>query len=168
MTADHHATGGGGGGGGDDGDDSSSDDDSGGEIITSGDPNDIAGPTGYGTPRWISTAVPLTYAIYFTNEDRDGDGIAGTATDDAWYYAEVRSRINFAEIAAKLDRMERRFMRQAHPPMREALGGGAGRVAAYPAADRIAARVVAPCVVVGPGPHSASLAGEHGRQGVRK
>ena len=77
-----------------------------------------------------------------------------------------------AEIAAKLDRMERRFMRQADPPMREALAGAAGRVAVYPAADRIAARVVAPfvapCVVVEPGPHSTSLAGEHGRQGARK
>jgi hypothetical protein len=45
-------------------------------------------------------ASPLPAPIYFTNEDRDGDGVAGTATDDAWYYAEVRSRINFAEIAA--------------------------------------------------------------------
>ena len=47
-----------------------------------------------------SPASPLPAPIYFTNEDRDGDGVAGTATDDAWYYAEVRSRINFAEIAA--------------------------------------------------------------------
>ena len=47
-----------------------------------------------------SPASPLPAPIYFTNEDRDGDGIAGTATDDAWYYAEVRSRINFAETAA--------------------------------------------------------------------
>jgi len=47
-----------------------------------------------------SPASPLPAPIYFTNEDRDGDGAAGSATDDAWYYAEVRSRINFAEIAA--------------------------------------------------------------------
>ena len=47
-----------------------------------------------------SPASPLPAPIYYTNEDRDGDGVAGTATDDAWYYAEVRSRINFAEIAA--------------------------------------------------------------------
>jgi hypothetical protein len=47
-----------------------------------------------------SPASPLPAPIYFTNEDRDGDGVAGSATDDAWYYAEVRSRINFAEIAA--------------------------------------------------------------------
>jgi mono/diheme cytochrome c family protein len=46
-----------------------------------------------------SPASPLPAPIYFTNEDRDGDGVAGSATDDAWYYAEVRSRINFAEIA---------------------------------------------------------------------
>jgi mono/diheme cytochrome c family protein len=44
-------------------------------------------------------AGPFPVPIYFTNEDRDGDGVAGTATDDAWYYAEVKSRINFAEIA---------------------------------------------------------------------
>jgi hypothetical protein len=47
-----------------------------------------------------SPASPLPAPIHFTNEDRDGDGVAGTATDDAWYYAEVRSRINFEEIAA--------------------------------------------------------------------
>ncbi|MEP6943848.1 MAG: hypothetical protein ABI981_12970, partial [Betaproteobacteria bacterium] len=29
-----------------------------------------------------------------------GDGTAGNATDDAWYYAEVKSRINFTEIVA--------------------------------------------------------------------
>jgi mono/diheme cytochrome c family protein len=45
-------------------------------------------------------AGPFHPPINFTNEDRDGDGVAGTATDDAWFYAEVRSRINFAEIAA--------------------------------------------------------------------
>ena len=47
-----------------------------------------------------SPASPLPAPIYFTNEDRDGDGVAGTAMDDAWYYAEVRGRINFEEIAA--------------------------------------------------------------------
>jgi hypothetical protein len=44
-------------------------------------------------------ASPLPAPIWFTNEDRDGDGTVGSATDDAWYYAEVRSRINFADIA---------------------------------------------------------------------
>ena len=43
--------------------------------------------------------TPLKAPIDFTNYDRDGDG-AITPTDDAWFYAEVRSRINFAEIAA--------------------------------------------------------------------
>jgi len=43
---------------------------------------------------------PFHPPINFTNDDRDGDGVAGTATDDAWFYAEVRSRINFTEIAA--------------------------------------------------------------------
>ncbi len=37
---------------------------------------------------------------HYTNEDRNGDGIVGDATDDAWFYAEVRGRINFTEIAA--------------------------------------------------------------------
>jgi len=46
-----------------------------------------------------SPASPLPAPIWFTNGDRDGDGVAGSATDDAWYYAEVRSRINFADIA---------------------------------------------------------------------
>jgi len=42
---------------------------------------------------------PLHAPIAFTNYDRDGDG-GITPTDDAWFYAEVRSRINFTEIAA--------------------------------------------------------------------
>jgi hypothetical protein len=41
---------------------------------------------------------PLHPPIDFTNYDRNGDGMAGTATDDTWFYAEVRSRINFSEI----------------------------------------------------------------------
>jgi hypothetical protein len=47
-----------------------------------------------------SPASPLPAPIWFSNEDRDGDGSVGSATDDAWFYAEVRSRINFEEIAA--------------------------------------------------------------------
>ena len=43
--------------------------------------------------------TPLKASIDFTSYDRDGDG-AVTPTDDAWFYAEVRSRINFQEIAA--------------------------------------------------------------------
>jgi hypothetical protein len=43
--------------------------------------------------------TPLQAPIDFTNYDRDGDGLV-TSTDDAWFYAEVRSRINFAEIVA--------------------------------------------------------------------
>jgi hypothetical protein len=38
--------------------------------------------------------------IFYTNMDRDGDGVAGTAIDDAWFYKEVRGRINFTEISA--------------------------------------------------------------------
>ena len=36
--------------------------------------------------------------VYYTNTDRNGDGIAGDATDDAWFYAEIRSRINFTDV----------------------------------------------------------------------
>ena len=43
--------------------------------------------------------TPLKAPIDFTNYDRDGDG-AITPTDDDWFYAEVRSRINFEEIVA--------------------------------------------------------------------
>jgi cytochrome c553 len=38
--------------------------------------------------------------VFYTNMDRNEDGIAGDATDDAWFYAEVRSRINFTDLAA--------------------------------------------------------------------
>ena len=38
--------------------------------------------------------------IIFTNVDRNGDGVAGDATDDLWLYTEVRSRINFTDIVA--------------------------------------------------------------------
>jgi hypothetical protein len=38
--------------------------------------------------------------IVFTNIDRNGDGIAGDATDDLYLYTEVRSRINFTDIVA--------------------------------------------------------------------
>jgi mono/diheme cytochrome c family protein len=48
----------------------------------------IASPTG--------AAAPLVFA----NIDRNGDGSVGDATDDAWLYAEVRSRINFTEVVA--------------------------------------------------------------------
>jgi len=43
---------------------------------------------------------PPSPPVYFTNDDRNGDGSVGDATDDAWFYAEVRGRINFADIAA--------------------------------------------------------------------
>ncbi len=38
--------------------------------------------------------------VYYTNEDRNGDGIAGDATDDAWFYAEIRSRVNMTDLVA--------------------------------------------------------------------
>ncbi len=38
--------------------------------------------------------------VFYTNEDRNGDGTVGDATDDTWFYSEVRSRINFTDVAA--------------------------------------------------------------------
>jgi len=38
--------------------------------------------------------------VFYSNEDRNGDGTVADATDDAWFYAEVRSRINFTDIGA--------------------------------------------------------------------
>ncbi|MEQ1516351.1 MAG: hypothetical protein ABL931_07680 [Usitatibacteraceae bacterium] len=38
--------------------------------------------------------------VFYTNTDRNGDGIIGDATDDLWLYTEVRSRINFTDIIA--------------------------------------------------------------------
>lgn len=38
--------------------------------------------------------------VFYTDEDRDGDGSVGGATDDHWLYEEVRGRINFTEIGA--------------------------------------------------------------------
>jgi mono/diheme cytochrome c family protein len=38
--------------------------------------------------------------VVFANIDRNGDGSVGDATDDAWLYAEVRSRINFTDVIA--------------------------------------------------------------------
>jgi mono/diheme cytochrome c family protein len=38
--------------------------------------------------------------LFYTNEDRNGDGIAGDAADDAWFYTEVRGRVNFTDIVA--------------------------------------------------------------------
>jgi len=37
--------------------------------------------------------------LYYTNEDRNGDGTVGDATDDRWFYEELRSRINFTDLA---------------------------------------------------------------------
>jgi cytochrome c553 len=38
--------------------------------------------------------------LFYSNEDRNGDGTVGDATDDAWFHAEVRSRVNFTEIGS--------------------------------------------------------------------
>lgn len=38
--------------------------------------------------------------VFYTNEDRNGDGTVGDATDDEWFYQEVRGRINFTDLAA--------------------------------------------------------------------
>ena len=38
--------------------------------------------------------------VHYTDGDRNGDGVAGDAADDAWFHAEVRSRVNFTDLAA--------------------------------------------------------------------
>jgi mono/diheme cytochrome c family protein len=38
--------------------------------------------------------------VYYSQEDRNGDGSVGDATDDHWFYEEVRGRVNFNEVAA--------------------------------------------------------------------
>jgi mono/diheme cytochrome c family protein len=38
--------------------------------------------------------------VIFANIDRDGNGTVGDANDDAWFYAEVRSRVNFTDVVA--------------------------------------------------------------------
>jgi hypothetical protein len=37
--------------------------------------------------------------VYYTNYDRNGDTLTD-ATDDRWFYTELRGRINFTDIAA--------------------------------------------------------------------
>ena len=44
-----------------------------------------------------ATGNPPLPPVHFANEDRNGDGVVD-AIDDAWFYAEVRSRINFTDI----------------------------------------------------------------------
>lgn len=38
--------------------------------------------------------------VFFSNDDRNGDGIVGDATDDDWLYEVVRGEVNFTDIAA--------------------------------------------------------------------
>ncbi|MDQ3025616.1 MAG: PKD domain-containing protein [Pseudomonadota bacterium] len=38
--------------------------------------------------------------VFYSQDDRNGDGTVGDATDDLWFYNEVRGRINFTDIAA--------------------------------------------------------------------
>lgn len=72
-----------------------------------------------------------------------------------------------AAIAVKLEHMERRLMRQADPPMREARCLGA--VAAGPASRSAASPVTAgTCAAGARGSHSSGHAGEHAGQGVRQ
>lgn len=43
--------------------------------------------------------VEMSAPVLYTSLDRNGDGVVD-ATDDQWFYAEVRSRINFTDIVA--------------------------------------------------------------------
>jgi mono/diheme cytochrome c family protein len=44
--------------------------------------------------------TPPRPPVFYSQEDRNGDGIVGDATDDRWFYEEVRSRVNFTDLAA--------------------------------------------------------------------
>ncbi len=48
----------------------------------------------------IASAGGAAAPVVFGNIDRNGDGTIGDGTDDAWLYAEVRSRINFTDVVA--------------------------------------------------------------------
>ena len=55
-----------------------------------------AGCTGAGCHGATTTRAPLRYDNY----DRDGaNGVVADATDDLWFYTEVRGRINFTDIS---------------------------------------------------------------------
>ena len=54
-----------------------------------------AGYTGAG----CHSAGTISAPVFYTEIDRNGDGVIN-ATDDAWFYAEVRSRINFTDVIA--------------------------------------------------------------------
>ena len=47
----------------------------------------------------VGGGVNASAPVLYTNVDRNGDGSID-ATDEAWFYAEVRSRINFTDIVA--------------------------------------------------------------------
>jgi hypothetical protein len=38
--------------------------------------------------------------VFYTNEDRNGDGAVGDATDDAWFHEELRGLVDFTDLAA--------------------------------------------------------------------
>ncbi len=111
---------------------------------------------------YFDEALRQTYS--FTKAFESARGAIARRERDKGFEPSNPQMVVGAEIAAKLDRMERRFMRQADPPMREALAGrtGQGAGAVRPADQPVAG----PCAGGAPGPHSVLLAGEHGRQGV--
>lgn len=54
-----------------------------------------AGCTTCHTPASVTTRPP----IFYTDTDRNGDGTID-ATDDAWFYKELRGRVNFGDVVA--------------------------------------------------------------------
>jgi mono/diheme cytochrome c family protein len=59
-----------------------------------------AGCTGCHTTGTTTLMTAAMTPLVYTNVDRNGDGNVGDATDDQWFYTEVRGRINFADIAS--------------------------------------------------------------------
>jgi PKD repeat protein len=65
--------------------------------------NKPAGVSANCTSSGCHSDTPTPYAppiIYVANVDRDGDGAAGTATDEDWLLAELRGRANLTEVSA--------------------------------------------------------------------
>ena len=60
--------------------------------------NSTAGCTNSGCHS-VGGGVEASGPVLYTNVDRNGDGSID-ATDDQWFYAEVRSRINFTDLVA--------------------------------------------------------------------
>ncbi|NJO93753.1 MAG: hypothetical protein HC820_04250, partial [Hydrococcus sp. RM1_1_31] len=63
-------------------------------VIVSHDPNDILGPQGYGTERWISAKSPLDYTIRFENDPK----LASAPAQVVKNHPKTRQRFRFPNL----------------------------------------------------------------------